>query len=243
MSDNKIFSMGADLNNNLNNYQDLFNRLEAIKRNKNSMIDHEIAADLKMLPSDVREEVIKGLYLTEKSVQKQQERVDKIRQERYNIREGRKRNKQKEASFYGKIKDFGEKSYGIMSTISAIAFASVAFIAICAFVPGIVNSILGIEVAKAVVSSAALSNWISSIIIGGSALGILTYGSKKVFDIGDKEKSKRGAAVDKMQREELEESLDNKTGRYTNDIKKKIVLYPDEMGPEPTSVLTYSKIK
>ena len=69
------------------------------------MIDHEIAADLKMLPSDVREEVIKGLYLTEKSVQKQQERVDKIRQERYNIREGRKRNKQKEASFYGKIKD------------------------------------------------------------------------------------------------------------------------------------------
>lgn len=243
MSDNKIFSMGVEAyRGRYRNYQDMLNKL---KEQRTVLLDHDLAANLKMLPAEVREEAIKGLYLNEKNVQKQQERVAKIRQDRYNIREGRKKNKQKEAAFYGKVKDFGEKSYGWMSTISAVVVASFVFIAICAATPGLVNAILGIKATTEVTTTfaAAISGWVKTAIIGGSLLGILTYGSKKVFEIGDREKSKRGAAIDKMQREELEESVDKTTGRYTTDIKKKIVVYPDETGPEPTSILTYSKLK
>lgn len=244
MSDNKIFSIVKDFNNKSGNYQKLLERFGDAKNEKSAILDHDTAANLKVLPPEVREEVIKGLYLNEKNIQEQQKRVAKIRQDRYNIREGRKKNKQREAAFYGKVKDFGEQSYGWMSTISAVVVASFAFIAVCTFAPGIINGLLGIKVAGgAIASMETVAGWLKTITIGGSLLGILTYGSKKVFEIGDREKSKRGAAIDKMQREELEECVDKTTGRYTTDIKKKIVLYPDEMGPEPTSVLTYSKLK
>ena len=74
-------------------YQELLKRLKAAKNEKSAILDHDTAANLKVLPLEVREEVIKGLYLNEKNIQEQQKRVAKIRQDRYNIREGRKKTK------------------------------------------------------------------------------------------------------------------------------------------------------
>lgn len=234
MSSNNIFSMGRDFANDVRDYQQIMKRFNDLRNVVHDpILDHDTAANLKLLPPEIRKEVLDGLYLTEKNIQKQQKRVSHVREERYKIREGRKKNKQKEAKFYGKVKDFGETSYGWMSVISTVSCGAFIFIALCSFAPGLVAGLFG----------KTLSGWVTTAILGGSFLGMLTSGAKKVYEVGDREKAKRGAAIDKMQREELEESIDKKTGRYSDDIKKRIVLYPDEFGPEPTSVLTYSKIK